>query len=137
MKVFIDTNIWLRFFLNDVPAQSQDCIKLFQKIEQGDYRPYTSAIVCLEAVYILEKLYGVPKDAIWEYIDGMLETRNLTIIEKTYTRRAIILAKASKRKISDCLIVAQMPKEMILCTYDRELKKLYSGLVKTPGEFFD
>jgi len=52
MKVFIDTNIWLRFFLNDVPAQSQDCIKLFQKIEQGDYRPYTSAIVCLEAVYI-------------------------------------------------------------------------------------
>lgn len=134
MKLFIDTNVWLRFFLGDVESQHQECVELFGKIERGNFRPYTSAIVILEIYYLLDKFYAVPTSTLWEFIEAVIETRNITIIDKTDTQSALALSKKSKRKVSDCFIVTQIPKGVTLCTYDDELKKLSNGAVKTPAE---
>lgn len=54
MKLLLDTNVLLRFYLRDVEKQYQETIELINQIESGEYRAYTSNIVLLEMVYALQ-----------------------------------------------------------------------------------
>lgn len=56
----IDTNVILRYLLNDVPDQAE---KVAQIIENG-VKSYPEIIA--EVVYVLVKLYTVPRKKIYE-----------------------------------------------------------------------
>ena len=58
-KVFLDTNIWLRFILKDSKKQFLDTKKFIEQIEEGKFRAYTSAIVFLEINFVLSKIYKI------------------------------------------------------------------------------
>lgn len=51
---FLDTNIFLRHLLNDVPAQSRAAHRLMRAIEQGAVAAWTSPLVIAEIVFVLE-----------------------------------------------------------------------------------
>src|SRR3989344_5201537 len=116
MKLFLDTNVFLRYFLRDNENQFQSCLNLFEYIEQGIIHPYTSSIVFLEVQYVLEKVYEVDKPTVADKIDMILQTRKLVIIERTDFKSAWKLHTQKRTKLSDCLIVTQIPQNMILCT---------------------
>lgn len=131
-KLFLDTNIWLRFILED-NEQAEDCRKLITQIEAGKWRVYTSTIVMLEVNYVLSSVYKIKVSRVLEDIEAILKTRNLTLIEKTDFRQAIKLYRQAKIKLTDCLIAAQLPKKMVFVSYDQDFKKL-PVLLKTPAE---
>jgi predicted nucleic acid-binding protein len=119
MKIFLDTNIWVRYLIDD-SKQTEDCDMLIRYIERGFLQPYTSNIVFLECVYVLEKLYGVSSSSLKEILDAMLETRSLTIYEKTDTQQALLWHKNLSVKYADCLIATQIPQDVTLVSYDRD-----------------
>lgn len=59
MKIFLDTNVLLRPFLEHNP-QAEVCKKLISKIEEGAFSVYTSSIVFLEISYVLKSVYKIP-----------------------------------------------------------------------------
>ena len=57
MKVFVDTNIFLRFLLADHPRQSPACKKLFERAQAGRVRLVTLPIVIAEIAWVLSSFY--------------------------------------------------------------------------------
>jgi len=135
-KIFLDTNVLLRFLLED-NNQAQACIELLTQIESGVYKPYTSSPVLLEIIYVLSKLYQIPKSKIITDVNEILKTRNLTLIENTSLSKAIELFQQNNIKLMDCVIALQVPPKCFLCSYDQEFKKLSFVKIVKPEELLN
>lgn len=133
-KILIDTNVWLRYFLEDSPAQALICQKLFEIVENGKLQPYISNITLFEIAYTLKTYYRLPISKITRILNDSLKTRNLTIIEKTDSKKALALFSKTKIKYADCLIATQIKPGMKLVTYDRDFEKLIPQQSITPSE---
>src|SRR3989338_3550153 len=132
-KVFLDTNVWLRFFLKDTD-QFRPVENLISQIEEGRFLAYTSSIVFLEIVFVLEKTYGLSGKQILDYLDSIKEVRNITLLEKTDTPLAIEYFQKYGIKYADCLIASQIRKGMILVSFDKEFLKIKEINFKTPDQ---
>lgn len=134
-KLFVDSNVWLRFILED-NEQAGECKKLIEQIEFGKYRVYTSSIVMLEVNFVLSAIYKIKMVGVIKDLEVILKTRNLTLIEKTDFKKALRWHKKFKIKLADCLIGSQIDKNMVLISFDKDFDKL-PVKVKTPGELVD
>lgn len=124
MKLFWDTNIFLRYFVKDNEEMYLLSSNLFESAERGEIQPSTSTIVLTEIIYTLKSFYHQNLQNIQNHIDSILGIKNLYLIDKTYFKEAYTIYKQGSKKISDCLIVTQVPQNYKLCTFDERLKKL-------------
>jgi len=86
---FLDTNIFLRQILNDLPDQSPACLALFQAIERGEIAVWTTDLAIAEVVYVLagRRTYAFPRAAIRDALLPLLELSHLRLARKRiYTR---------------------------------------------------
>lgn len=134
MKIFIDTNVWLRLLAADEKSLYQSAYELLSNVESAQLKPYTSTIVLLEIQYVLTSVYKVSREEALNDIDGVLSTRNITLIEETYFSKALQLSREKRIKLSDCLIYTQLPSEAILCSFDKDFKKIDPLRCLTPVE---
>ena len=132
-KIFLDTNVWLRFFLKD-NDQYESVYELISRIEEGKFLSYTSNIVILEIIFVLEKMYSLPVSQIFVYLEAVRQVRNITLIEKTNTSLALRYLKEYGLKYADCLIASQLARGMTLVSFDKEFLKIKELTVKTPGQ---
>jgi len=132
-RVFIDTSIFIRFLTQDDQVKYRDCVEFFKLVENGSIRPYTSNIVILEIIYVLVSLYKFPKEQVLKAIEAIFKLRNLVLIDKTDTVKALRIFKETKIKYGDCLIVSQMS-DLVLITYDTEFNKIHDMKVVEPAD---
>jgi len=135
-KLFLDTNIFLRFFLRDNESQYQNVRRLIAKIEEGTFKPYTSSIVFLELNYVARNIYKLSINEVLDYIGAIKKMRGMTVIEKTDTDKAVNLYRKYKIKLGDCFIAAQLAKGAMLITYDEDFKKVEEISSQTPDAIF-
>lgn len=133
-KVFLDTNVFLRFFISTDSQKHDKSKELISYIEKGLVRAYTSNVVFLECYYVLVSFYKTPRDKVFEIFTRISGMRNITILEQTDTRQAIALWNQTGVKFTDCLIATQVGKGITLVTYDREFRKLPGLAVAEPEE---
>ncbi len=133
-KIFLDSNIFLRFFVPDNEAMHHECVKLFERIDQGAYRLYTSPIVFLECYFMLTRHYAFSVFKVQNALMEIASMRNMTIVSAINTPHALTLWQKTGMKFADCLIATQVRKDMVLCTYDSEFKKISSLDVATPEQ---
>ena len=74
---FVDTNIFLRFLTDDIPAQADACEALFRKAIAGEISLYTTELVIAEIVWVLESYYELPKRDVQERVEKILNTPNM------------------------------------------------------------
>jgi predicted nucleic acid-binding protein len=74
---FVDTNVFLRFLVNDDPAKADACEALFRNAIAGDETLVTSDMVIAEIIWVLESYYELKKSDIRESVEKILNTRNL------------------------------------------------------------
>ncbi|MBI2086453.1 PIN domain-containing protein [Candidatus Daviesbacteria bacterium] len=133
-KIFIDTNLWVRFFIEDNHEQFDQTKTLLAQVEEGNLRAYTSTIVLLELQFVLQKLYFLSFEKAVEIFEIIRKVRNITIIEKTNLDLAIKFFRLYKIKFPDCLIASQLPKDIILVSFDEELVKIKEITLKKPKQ---
>jgi len=133
-KLFIDTNVWLRFFLKDEAEQYETVYRLISQIESGRFRAYTSSIVFLEINYVLKSVYKFSFKEIDEVFRAIKEVRGITIIDEANFDKTLIYWRKYQIKFSDCLIAGQTQKGMVLVTFDEELTKIKEVIVKRPAD---
>ncbi|MBI2600573.1 PIN domain-containing protein [Candidatus Daviesbacteria bacterium] len=136
-KVFIDTNLWVRFFICDIKDQFEVTKKLLENIEEGSFKAYTSTIVLLELQFVLQRLYHLSFEGILDVFDIVRKTRNITIIEKTNFDLALKFYQQHKIKFPDCLIASQLPKDATLISFDEELGKISEVITKKPQDLLN
>lgn len=77
-SVFVDTNVFLRFLTNDVPAQAAAVEALFRRAAAGEVRLTTNAMVLAELVWVLKSYYRLGRPEVQERamavacMDGLL-----------------------------------------------------------------
>lgn len=134
MKVFLDTNVLVRFYVKEVQKQYEDSKLLIERIEAGEHKAYTSGIVFLEISFVLKNIYKIPFEGIVEILDSIQSVRGITILEKTNSQLALDFYRRYRVKFSDCLIASQIQKDMILVTFDEEFRKIKEIVSKSPSE---
>lgn len=58
---FLDTNILLRHLLQDHDEQSPRATAYLARVESGELKVRTADTVVFEAVYVLQRIYSVPR----------------------------------------------------------------------------
>lgn len=124
MKIFLDTNIFLRLLIPKDKHSAEECHTVINNVESGTIEGFTSTIVISELIYVLLKLYKIEKYQVLEWINDVLKMNNLSIIESTNLKKAVQYYKEYNIKFGDCLIATQVPQGVSLCTYDSDFKKI-------------
>lgn len=134
IKIFIDTSIFIRFLTKDIPEKYDECENLFQVIQNGEAKAYISNFVLFEIVFVLTRQYKFPKKKVFSILNQIHKIRNLTLIEKTDTSKALKLYKEYNIKYGDCIITTQIPKGVTLVTYDRDFSQIPALKPLTPAK---
>lgn len=134
MKIFLDTNLWARFFIQDIQDQYETTKDLLALVEEGRLKVYTSTVVLLELQYVLQKLYKLSFKEMIKVFEAIKRIRRITIIERTNFDLALQFYKQYQIKFPDCLIASQLPKNTVLVSFDEELSKIKEIIVKKPQE---
>ena len=90
-KIFIDTNIFLRYLTKDDPLKYDKCRKIFKKAIEGNVELATSGIVIAELICTLSSYYKVQKTDVIEKISIIANTDNLYIPDKDVITDALVL----------------------------------------------
>ena len=104
--VFVDTNVFLRFFVKDVEPFYQKARELFEKAENGLVTLETNDMVIAEIVWVLESYYGFTKAEIKEVIDTILETKNVKVTNHSRVKEAVNLYTLRRMDFIDAYNIA-------------------------------
>ncbi len=74
---FVDTNVFLRFLVNDDPEKADACEMLFRRAITGEESLFTTDMVMAEIVWVLESYYELRKSDVREKLEKILNTQNL------------------------------------------------------------
>ena len=124
----LDTNILVRFFVQDDPDQTALVQRLFEQNEREGARLHVSSVTLCEVVWVLGTVYQMKRPQIYEALESLFDIRLLEIQDRELVRRALIDSRAGKAEFSDHLIGWQNRRAGCTdtITFDR-------GLRTTPG----
>ena len=115
----LDTNILLRWILNDIPAQARAAEKL---INSGVTLHVADAAVN-EVVYVLEKGLGFPRKRVAVSIRSILAAPNISCNRNLYEVVLPIYVTYHNLSIVDCYLVVRADRNNFtpLYTFDKKL----------------
>jgi predicted nucleic-acid-binding protein len=133
MKVetyFADTNLFLRFLTNDVPAQADKVESLLHRAGKGEVRLVTTELVIAEIVWTLESYYQVSKSEIQDKVLAILNTPGLDVDDADYLLQAAVWYAEKNTDFIDAYNVAWMMKREveIALTFDQKHFKRFEGI---------
>ena len=122
----IDTNILVRFLVNDEPRQSKLARDLFHKAEVSRDRLYVSNMVLLETLWVLESAYDVDRESLLETLHELLLMPVLALENRELIQAVLASARTGKAELSDLLIghAAQLAGCEITLTFDKVAARL-------------
>ncbi|HOU12442.1 MAG TPA: PIN domain-containing protein [Anaerolineae bacterium] len=118
--LLVDANIVLRYILDDHPKLSARAVEILEQHEA--FLP--PEVVC-EVVYVLQKVYSVPRDQIQAKLCILLDERLITVEKTEVLRQALAVYCAKNLDIVDALLWAYHHVEhRQVITFDEKLSKL-------------
>lgn len=121
-KVFVDTNVFLRFLTNDDPVKAKRAEMLFRQAIQGKIQLITSLLVIAEIVWTLESFYHLTKTDIASKVEIILNTSNLLCPEAEIIVMALDLYVQGNMDFIDAFHAYDLQAQGLLqiATYDRK-----------------
>lgn len=122
----IDTNILLRLWLDDDPAQTQRIDLLLAEHGAKPESLLVTDVVLVEAIWTLKSAFGQGKSEQLKAVTSLLNETAFAFEHRETVERAVALFTESSCGFSDCLIVATHALRHCLFTasFDRGMQKL-------------
>lgn len=118
--IIVDTNIILRYLLQDSEDLSQKAIEI---IDNNEIFIPTEVIV--EVSYVLKKVYNVEKEKIYETIKLLLNMEDVKFQNRETIELAFKIYSEKNFDIVDCMLFAYNRNEKYdIRTFDKKLEKL-------------
>ena len=120
----LDTNILVRFFVQDDPEQTATVQHLFEQTETEGGRLHVTAITLCELVWVLGTVYRMKRPQIYAALESLFDIRLVEIQDRELVRQALADSRTSKAEFSDHLIGWQNRRAGCIdtLTFDRELR---------------
>ena len=122
---FLDTNIILRFVLQDHPIYSPKANFILDKINQGE-DVYTSWLVIFETIFVLLHTHKLNKAEITEKLLPLLCFETLHIENKSLVKKTFGYFVQKNVSFADAYSVALMEKKKLkkIYSFDRDFDKI-------------
>ncbi len=122
----IDTNVLLRLWLNDDPAQSKRIDALLAQYGSTPGSLLVTDVVLAEAVWTLRSAFDQDKAALLIAVRSLLEETAFAFEDREAIERAASLFEQASCGFSDCLVVAKHAQQSceFTATLDRGMRKL-------------
>ena len=132
----IDTNVILRYLLADHKEFYYQARAVMEEVRIGDRKVLILDSVIAECVYVLIKIYNVPRKEIAEKLKGILAYKGVAGREKERLREALDIFAGSNVDIVDAFVFvfATAEKNRRLLSFDKDLKKLARDSNRGEGE---
>ena len=88
-RVFIDTNLFLRYLTNDVPAQADAVEALLQQAADREMVLVTNSLVLAEIVWVLSSYYQCSRVDIRDKVLAVLNTPGLEVVDRELIFQAV------------------------------------------------
>jgi predicted nucleic-acid-binding protein len=127
----LDTNILLRLWLNDDPAQNKRIDTLLAEHGSPAGSLMVSDVVLAEAVWTLRSAFAQDKSAQLMAVRSLLNEAAFAFEDREAVAQAVDMFEASSCGFSDCLIVAKHARKgcTFTATFDRGMRKLTGAKV--------
>jgi len=122
-RVFVDTNLFLRYLTNDDPAKTDRVERLLDQAAAGEVRLVTSEMVLAETVWVLESTYGLKNAQVAPLVRGILATPGLDVLNGGLVARALDHYETLNIDFVDGYIAAVMKKQGIAELYSFDKKR--------------
>lgn len=124
-SVIVDTNVFLRFFLSDIPQQKKACEQLLKKAKHNEITLKVSQIVLFEIDYTLRKYYQFEKEVVIKHLKPLVATAYIDIESREIFQKALLLYEKEHISFVDSFLLAKAELEDAeLFTFDKKLEKL-------------
>ncbi len=132
MKVFVDTNYFLRFLLEDNLPQYKKARELFLKASDGKIKLVTTGVVIFELYWVLAKYYKKTKKEVIFALKEILNFVFLEIEHKDLLKESIYFYEKFNLDLEDCYAMAYVIQNNIknLKTFDIKLSKKFSEITQ-------
>lgn len=126
-EYFLDTNIFVRFFVRDSQRAFEECRDFFEALRSGRVTAVTSSTVIAEVHWLLKSYYKISKNDIVDFVGRMLSNPYLVIDNKDNTGLANSLFGDHNVKFIDALIASHpgvQDGSMTVVSYDKDFDVL-------------
>ena len=122
----LDTNILIRFLVEDDAAQLAAARRLIRKCVNAGETLFVPVTVSLELEWVLRSSYGFSKSVVIQTLAQLLASIELSFESEGALEIALVLYGQSTVDFSDCLHIALSSRagESPLWTFDRAASKL-------------
>ena len=103
-KVFVDTNLFIRYLINDIPSQIDKVEVLFDLAEKGELRLVTGPPVFFEMAWTLKSFYNMSRKRIYECLSSILGLPGLEVTDLDILEEALELFFRTSSDFSDAYI---------------------------------
>ncbi|MCP3931814.1 MAG: type II toxin-antitoxin system VapC family toxin, partial [Bacteroidetes bacterium] len=100
----IDTNVIVRYIVQDDPKQAKASTKLIEQSCSTDNPGYINHIVLCELVWVLRRNYKLTKTSICQVIEQIMRTDRIVIEDIQLVWKALVTFKETKADFADCLL---------------------------------
>jgi predicted nucleic acid-binding protein len=120
----IDTNIIIRYLIQDQPRHAAAANELFDACDRGEITLLVLPAVLAECVFVLESFYERPRADISSALATLIDNPGIEISDLAIQLDALNRYGNSKAHFVDCVIAAAAVRDDIpVATFDRDLKK--------------
>lgn len=128
--IFVDTNVFLRFFVKDTASLYEKAKDLFENAENGKVKLETSELVIAEIVWVLESYYGFSRKEIANVLATLLASKNLRIANHARVSEAVKLYASGNMDFIDAYNIAYVKSKehAKIATFDMKHFKKIDGL---------
>lgn len=126
--IFVDTNVFLRFLLEDNDKQSAVARVLFEQASEGKTIIFTSLVVFFEIYWLFRGLFKKNKNEVCTILKNLLEMKFMIFAERGVFEKAIDIYQKTNLDLEDSynLAYAKSNKATDFKTFDKILLKKFS-----------
>ncbi len=99
----LDTNVLVRYIMQDDAKQSLKATKLFESLDSNN-PGYITLVSVVELYWVLTSCYGLTGPQVAQALDAILRSKQLLVERADQVLRALRVFAAGKADLADCLI---------------------------------
>lgn len=119
-----DTNVVVRYLIGDDPVSYAKAKEFFDRVKDGDVKAVILESVIAECVYVLTKIYRVPKQRAAASLIDVMRYRGIANEDRQELIRALSLYSEHGVDIVDAILCAKAEAGEDLVTFDAGLSRL-------------
>ena len=128
----IDTNLIIRYLVQDHERHARAAGKLFDACDHGDLVIVVLAVVLAECVFVLESFYRHPRSSIASALGQLISSPGVDIPEREIHLDALHRYGKTRVHFVDCLIAATAAAHGVaVSTLDQDFRKFADVRVET------